>query len=150
MRGPEDILLIAVERPDGHWITTTAPWPRRDARIVWALIIQTLVIYALILLPVLWIARRSPPLARWRMRRAASPRARAPAPLPVEGPGDVRDVVAAFNTLTARVSAMLEEKDRMLGAIGHDLRTPLGRAARADRMVEDDADRTRMAETWTR
>ena len=34
-------------------------------------------------------------------------------------------MIAAFNALRLRVTAMLDEKDRMLGAIGHDLRTPL-------------------------
>ncbi|MDB5725869.1 MAG: hypothetical protein JWQ16_2623, partial [Novosphingobium sp.] len=46
-------------------------------------------------------------------------------PIAEDGPQDLRDVVAAFNALRLRVTAMLDEKDRMLGAIGHDLRTPL-------------------------
>jgi signal transduction histidine kinase len=41
------------------------------------------------------------------------------------GPADVNRAIVAFNTMSARVSVMLDEKDRMLGAIGHDLRTPL-------------------------
>ncbi|MBA3838459.1 MAG: two-component sensor histidine kinase, partial [Zymomonas sp.] len=45
------------------------------------------------------------------------------------------------------VSAMLEEKDRMLGAIGHDLRTPLAALRVRIESVEDDEDRARMAET---
>ena len=46
-------------------------------------------------------------------------------PVAENGPQDVRDVIAAYNALRLRVTAMLDEKDRMLGAIGHDLRTPL-------------------------
>jgi signal transduction histidine kinase len=47
------------------------------------------------------------------------------APLEPRGPADVRRAIHAFNAMNARVSALLDQKDRMLGAIGHDLRTPL-------------------------
>ena len=146
--GPGDLIVIAVERPDGRWIVTNAPWAGRDSRIVWMLIGQTLIIYVLILLPVLWIARRiSRPLrALAGAARSFAPVA-APQPLVVEGPHDVRDVIAAFNSLTSRVTAMLDEKDRMLGAIGHDLRTPLAALRVRIESVEDEGDRTRMAET---
>lgn len=46
-------------------------------------------------------------------------------PLKPEGPPDVRRAIEAFNGLSRRVSDLLEEKDQMLGALGHDLRTPL-------------------------
>jgi signal transduction histidine kinase len=42
---------------------------------------------------------------------------------------------------------MLDEKDRMLGAIGHDLRTPLAALRVRIESVEDDHDRARMADT---
>ena len=143
-----DTLMIAVEQADGSWVTTNAPWPRRDRRIVWALIGQTIIIYVLILLPILWITRRiSRPLRGLASAaRSFGPRS-APAALAVEGPGDVRDVIAAFNALTTRVTAMLDEKDRMLGAIGHDLRTPLAALRVRIESVEDDQDRARMADT---
>lgn len=46
-------------------------------------------------------------------------------PLQPEGPPDMRRAIAAFNGLSRRISDLLEEKDQMLGALGHDLRTPL-------------------------
>src|SRR3546814_17778078 len=41
----------------------------------------------------------------------------------------------------------LDEKERMLGAIGHDLRTPLAALRVRIESVDDDNDRQRMAET---
>src|SRR5678815_1937012 len=41
---------------------------------------------------------------------------------------------------------MIEEKDRMLGAIGHDLRTPLAALRVRIESVEDETDRARMAD----
>lgn len=46
-------------------------------------------------------------------------------PLDVEGPPDMRRAIEAFNGLSQRLSDLLDEKDQMLGALGHDLRTPL-------------------------
>ena len=47
----------------------------------------------------------------------------------------------------ARVSAMLDEKDRMLGAIGHDLRTPLASLRIRAESVEPEEERRRMIAT---
>lgn len=46
-------------------------------------------------------------------------------PLEPEGPPDMRRAIEAFNGLSLRISDLLGEKDQMLGALGHDLRTPL-------------------------
>ncbi|MFN4091804.1 MAG: ATP-binding protein [Brevundimonas sp.] len=47
------------------------------------------------------------------------------APIEVEGPPDMQRAIEAFNGMSGRISGLLDEKDQMLGALGHDLRTPL-------------------------
>jgi signal transduction histidine kinase len=145
---PMDAVLIAVEQPGRGWLTVVAPWPRPERRILGALVAQTLILYAIVLLPVIWVA--------WRIARplgdlAAAARGFAPgtspAPVVERGPPDIRALIVAFNDLRLRVGAMLDEKDRMLGAIGHDLRTPLAALRVRVESVEDDGDRQRMAET---
>lgn len=49
------------------------------------------------------------------------------APLPDTGPGELRTVAKAFNTMQARIIALLAERTRMLSGIAHDLRTVLTR-----------------------
>jgi len=144
-----DALTIAVELPaGGGWLVQRLPWPRRDRGLVWQLIGQTLILYVVVLAPVLWAGRRiSRPLRD--LTRAAEGFAPGDpgAPLPLSGPDDVSRLIAAFNALRRRVTAMLEEKDRMLGAIGHDLRTPLAALRVRIESVEDETDRARMADT---
>ncbi len=142
------MLVIAAEVPGRGWLRVIAPWPRTDRRILLILIVQTLILYAIILLPVLWITRRiSRPLnALAEAARRFDPNATA-VPLPMDGPSDVQSVTAAYNALSRRVNAMLDEKDRMLGAIGHDLRTPLAALRVRIESVEDDEDRAKMADT---
>ena len=137
-------LVIAVQRPD-EWLVLHSNWPRGDRFLVGRLIFQTLVLYIVVLLPVLWIARRIARPLRALAAASAGFRPGDSQPLTEQGPGDVRAVIAAHNALTARVGGMLDEKDRMLGAIGHDLRTPLAALRVRIENVDDDEDRTRMA-----
>ena len=141
-------LVIAIEQPGQGWLVTTTPWQRSDAPIVWRLIWQTVVLYVVVLVPVLFATRR---LARPLRELASNARRFRPGgegpPVEERGPGDVRAVIAAYNALRLRVTAMLDEKDRMLGAIGHDLRTPLAALRVRIELVEDEQDRARMADT---
>jgi signal transduction histidine kinase len=141
-------LVVAVAQPGRGWLVLRGPWPEDEGWLIWRIVAQTVVLYLAVLIPVLWIARRmSRPLrALADAARTFSP-GEAATPLAEAGPADVRAVTAAFNALRLRVAAMLSEKDRMLGAIGHDLRTPLAALRVRIESVEDDDDRIRMAET---
>ncbi|WP_010215998.1 MULTISPECIES: sensor histidine kinase [unclassified Sphingomonas] len=141
-------LVVAVERPDHRWLALNLPWMRNDSGIVWRLIAQTLILYAIMLLPLLWAGRRiSQPLRHLAQAARTFVPGEVDVPVAERGPHDVRDTITAFNALRLRVTAMLDEKDRMLGAIGHDLRTPLAALRVRIESVEDDTDREKMAET---
>lgn len=145
---PIDTLLIAVEQPGRGWLAIIAPWPQAGTRLLWALLGQTAILYVVVLLPVLWIVRRlSAPLRDLRLAAERFGPTDRGEPLPPRGPDDVAALIGAFNALRRRVTAMLQEKDRMLGAIGHDLRTPLAALRVRVESVEDDTDRARMVET---
>lgn len=141
-------LLIAAESVPGRWVVLSAPWPRTDRTLIWRLIAQTVIIYVLVLGAVYWIGRRiARPLAELGGAARAFTPADPGAPVAESGPEDVRSLIAAFNALRLRVVAMLDEKDRMLGAIGHDLRTPLAALRVRIESVDDEADRAKMADT---
>lgn len=143
-------VVLALERPDGRWLVLGAPWASNNSWLFWQLLGQTAILYVIILLPMLWAVGH---ISRPLQSLAEAARQYRPAddtmPLAERGPQDVRAVIAAFNALTRRVGAMLNEKDRMLGAIGHDLRTPLAALRVRVESVDDDANRDKMVETIT-
>lgn len=142
------VLDAAVELPGRGWLVSHTPWPMAERGLLWQSLAQTFILYVIVLLPVLWIGRR---IAKPLRRLAVAAREFHPGrPLPAiepSGPQDVRLLISAFTDLGQRVNAMVDEKDRMLGAIGHDLRTPLAALRVRIESVEDDTDRARMAET---
>lgn len=147
-RPPRDALFLSVELAPGRWVTAQSRLPRDPPRFLGWLVGQTLVLYVIVLVPLLLVGRRiARPLED--LTRSAEQFATTGAADPVmeRGPGDVRRLTTAFNAMRARLLAMLTEKDRMLGAIGHDLRTPLASLRVRAESVEDEGERARMSET---
>lgn len=106
-------------------------------------------LYLVVLLAMLWFARRlSRPLgALTRSVETFDESSADQPPVRVSGPSDIARLIEAHNVMRVRIAAMLAEKDHMLGAIGHDLRTPLAAMRIRVENVDDDAERTRMIET---
>ena len=126
----------------------TSARPRSDVDSMWRLILQPRIVYGIVRVPVLWVGDR---VDRRLRSLAAAAREFSPGadPEPIEerGPGDVRAVIAAHNLMRSRVTAMLDEKDQMLGAIEHNLRTsPAALRVRIATLWYEE-DRARMADT---
>jgi signal transduction histidine kinase len=66
------------------------------------------------------------------------------APLPETGPDEVRRVIAAFNRMQERVRGQVRERAQLLGAISHDLKTPITRLRLRCEMLADGALRAKM------
>jgi two-component system OmpR family sensor kinase len=89
------------------------------------------VLGAAALLPLAWLFARalSAPIRRFSeaaQRLGTDPNA---PPLPREGPAEMLVAVDSFNSMQARLSRLIRERTHMVGAIAHDLRTPLTRLA---------------------
>lgn len=61
------------------------------------------------------------------------------APLAESGPVEVRSVIAAFNRMQAQIRQYVLERTRLLGAISHDLKTPLARMRLRTELLPDAA-----------
>ncbi len=66
------------------------------------------------------------------------------APLPERGPEEIRTAAKALNRMRARIKTLVEDRTRMLAAVGHDLRTPITRLRLRSEFIEDEAMRTQM------
>ncbi|MGQ0560188.1 MAG: ATP-binding protein [Sphingosinicella sp.] len=141
-------LTLAAQLQDGSWVNArlVVPGPNRWLALRPAL--STLLIYLIVLGALVLIARRLAQPLRELTGAAEAYRGRGEPPhVEPRGPADVQRAIHAFNAMGERVRAMLDEKDRMLGAIGHDLRTPLASLRIRAESIEPESEQARMIAT---
>lgn len=147
---PETVLVASMKvAGESDWVVTRVFVPQTERFMLQTLFMQTLFIYA-VLVGAMWLILRriTRPLAALTRRVAHFAEKRdADGQLDPQGPDDVRHLIEAQNAMERRVLALLDEKDVMLGAIGHDLKTPLAALRVRIESVEDEAERGRMART---
>lgn len=144
------LVIAAIERPEfGRWQVVRMPEPERDRGVVGGILVQTLVIFAVLFAAMFFALRRlTRPLAQLTSRLTDFAQRPGETVLIEEtGPADMRRLIAAHNAMETRIAALLDEKDVMLGAIGHDLKTPLAALRVRIENVPDEAQRARMADS---
>ncbi|MGE3865907.1 MAG: ATP-binding protein [Hyphomonadaceae bacterium] len=142
-----DAYTFSVRLSDGQWMNAVYRMPRPSRDFLWRLAATAAILYAIVLSAALLVAHRLSRPFRILTQAAETVGAETFAPLPARGPADVRAAIEAFNAMALRVSALLQEKDTMLGAIGHDLRTPLASLRIRAESMEPAAERERVVET---
>lgn len=140
-------LYFAAQLTNGQWINGQFLSFSPPAGVFSRLVMAEIVLFAIVLGATLLLAMR---LARPMAQLAAASESIGPDLVPIQvpeqGPRDIREAIRAFNMMAARVAALLREKDHMLGALGHDLRTPLATLRiRAD-SIEPEAEREKIVE----
>lgn len=136
---------IVVQLKDGTWLNSAFAKPAQDA--FWSeRTILSLLISAVLLSIVAVIAARgiAKPLRRLALAAEALGRGQQCDPLPETGPDDVRRTAVAFNRMQERLTRFVDDRTRMLAAIGHDLRTPLTTLRLRAEFVTDDELREKM------
>jgi signal transduction histidine kinase len=143
-RGGRSLLLSAHLTPS-EWLNASLATPAPDPWLAFRLGAATLFLYLIVLGATLFLAARIARPLRDLARGAESFGGRElPPVVEPRGPGDLKRAIEAFNAMNARVSALLDEKDRMLGAIGHDLRTPLASLRLRAEAIEEGETRDRI------
>ncbi len=144
LRTAQAHIQFAVPLADGHWLTIDGQemqgWSGESA---WVLISDyVLRVYALRIVAVLLVCLVAVRLCLRPLRRLAEA-ARGlgddleQAPLPLDGPQEVRQAAHAFNVMQQRLIALVNDKAYFLAAVSHDLRTPLTRMRlRLERLPE--------------
>lgn len=98
-----------------------------------------------VLLLAAWVAARWLASPTDRLAAAAGELGRdiARAPLPEVGTRECRAASRVFNQMQARIQRQLQDRDRFVAAVSHDLRTPLTRLRLRAEALPDDAERAR-------
>jgi signal transduction histidine kinase len=137
---------VQAQLQDGSWITLTQrlpeetfAWPYKLLLTLGVLLVSVI---ALSLLAVRWLTR---PLGVLAVAADELGRDIRRAPLAEEGPAEVRRAAAAFNTMQARLQTYLREREQMLAAVSHDLRTPITRLRLRAELIEDESLRVKFA-----
>lgn len=139
---------LAVQLKDGSWLNTA--FAKKMVNGLWTTqsIISLAVTAVILSICAAFIARgMTRPMRRLAVASEALGRGETVAPLPESGPDDVRHTAVAFNLMQARLQRFVEDRTRMLAAIGHDLRTPITSLRLRAEFVTDDETREKMLST---
>ncbi len=139
---------VTVQLPDGTWLNTV--FSKKLANGLWTSrsMISLALTAVIISLCAAWIAQAmTRPMRDLAAAAEALGRGENVAPLAEEGPDDIRNTAEAFNRMQARLQRFVEDRTRMLAAIGHDLRTPLTSLRLRAEFVSDEETREKMLAT---
>ena len=141
-------LTIAVQLQDGRWLNAATLLPPTAPAWAWRTLTWLgLMAAAVILIIVLSVRRITRPMRDLAGAAERLGRGEDVPPLPVEGPGDVRQTTQAFNEMVERLHRFVRDRTRMLAAISHDLRTPITSLRLRAEFVEDSEVRGKILET---
>ena len=131
--GPDQVVLIgpfivAKKSPDGGWrvLETKSrqlldPW--RAGALIWILAS----VAALTPLAYLFARRISAPISAFAAAADRLGRDPNAPPLELKGPAEIGVATRAFNEMQERLRRYVQDRTTMIGAVAHDLRTPLTR-----------------------
>lgn len=131
---------VHVQLRDNTWVGFYHRLPRElfawPQRLLLMLTILLVSVVALSLLAVRWLSRPLSVLAQAATELGED--LRRP-PLPEAGPLEVQRAARAFNRMQTRIQRQIEDRERMLAAVSHDLRTPITRLRLRAEALDDAA-----------
>ena len=141
-------VLISMQLKDGRWLNLESGLsPPNFGWKLPALTWLGLMAVALSSVVIFMIRRITRPMAALADAAERAGRGEAIDPLPEVGPLDVRQTSAAFNDMHGRLQRFVQGRTRMLGAMSHDLRTPITTLRLRAEFIEDDEIRNKILET---
>jgi signal transduction histidine kinase len=142
----QDSHRIGVALPDGAMISAKfLPDQHQHTFFIGTWTVTLLFAIVSVTLLGLWAARAlTAPLSSFAKAAESFSLNGAAPPLPERGPEEIRSVAKALNRMRERITALIDDRTRMLAAISHDLRTPITRMRLRSEFIEDDGHRSRM------
>ena len=129
---------VAVELSNGQWLSITGAPPPEVFGQPWHAIIGLSFMLLVIVLLVIIVARSTVrPLTRLAQAAHNVAQDLKHPPLPEDGPSEVQEAARAFNAMQKRIREGIEERERFLAAVSHDLKTPVTRLRLRAEMLTD-------------
>lgn len=129
---------LYLQLASGDWLRVHGGAPAEVFALPWHLLLN-LGLMLLTVLGLVLVAARSTVKPLIDLARAAhnlSNDLKSP-PLTETGPSEVREAAQAFNTMQSLIRSGIEERERFLAAISHDLKTPVTRLRLRTEMLAD-------------
>lgn len=137
--GPEPVWLnLAVLRMDG---------PRPDIGPGALALVFVLSLVAVLAVGLVVLRQLTRPIAALAAAAQAAGRGDRSARVAEQGPREIRAAAAAFNDMQVQIARFEAERMRTLGAVGHDLRTPITSLRIRAEMIDDDETRDALVRT---
>ncbi len=137
---------IGIVLADGQKFSVS-DMPERTPRPFWGGPVFFTFAFAVITLTLLglWAARvLAEPLSSFARTAEEFSLSGTSTPLPERGPEEIRAVARALNRMRERITALIDDRTKMLAAISHDLRTPITRLRLRSEFIEDENSRRHM------
>jgi len=146
VRHAEGARQIFISLPDGDGISARlSPPPQRQPFLGSPLGLTVLFIVVSMSLLLFWATRAlRTPLSGFAQAAESFSLDRHDAALPERGPEEIRAVARALNRMRDRIRKLVDDRTRMLAAMGHDLRTPITRLRLRSEFIPDEDLRKQM------
>jgi signal transduction histidine kinase len=141
-RARPDVLLAAIQVPDGSWVDFSAASRGAEHGVVFS---TTAMAVGILLISVILVRGFTAPLRRMAGAADRIGRDVEGPPLVESGPREVREATRAFNEMKARIQRLIEDRTHMLAAVSHDLKTPITRLRLRVEFVEVEEERAKMS-----
>jgi signal transduction histidine kinase len=139
---------VAVGLAPDRWLRATVRLPPQPPGFGGPTLVALVTTALALILAVLVTARRiTRPVRALALAADRLGRGEAVEPLPERGPDELRRATRAFNTMQARLRRFVDDRTRILAALGHDLRTPITALRLRAEFVEEDEARERLLAT---
>ena len=142
------LLQMSVRLDKETWLSVTQPLYVSVVWLIWMQRLVFLVEFMLFAVIVLFLLKKF--LKPFQQLTQAAERVgkqpEVASPLPEEGCKEIREAAQSFNRMQARIQKNIEERNRMLAAMAHDLRTPLTRVQLRIEEVDPEELRNKLTE----
>ena len=129
---------VAMKLSNGQWLSITGAPPPGIFGQPWHAIMGLTFMLLVIVLLVIIVARSTVgPLTRLAQAAHDVAKDLKYPPLPEDGPSEVQEAARAFNAMQKRIREGIEERERFLAAVSHDLKTPVTRLRLRAEMLKD-------------